>query len=49
MEGAWGRCAHAYIGAWEESGTIKIRITDKIHVLLKNEIPQNPKIRVHFG
>jgi hypothetical protein len=23
---AWGRCTRAYIGVWEESGRIKIRI-----------------------
>jgi hypothetical protein len=28
--GAWGRCTQTYIGMWEESGRIKIRIRDKI-------------------
>jgi hypothetical protein len=27
---AWVRCTQAYIGVWEESGRIKIRIRDKI-------------------
>jgi hypothetical protein len=27
-----GGCIQAYIGAWEESGRIKIRIRDKIRV-----------------
>jgi hypothetical protein len=33
-----GRCTRAYIGVREESGTIKIRIRDKIRIYLKNEI-----------
>jgi hypothetical protein len=27
-----GRCTQAYIGVWEESGRIKIRIRDKIRI-----------------
>jgi hypothetical protein len=27
---AWGRCTQAYIGVWEESGKVKIRVRDKI-------------------
>jgi hypothetical protein len=26
----WGRCTQAYIGVWEDSGRVKIRVRDKI-------------------
>jgi hypothetical protein len=29
---AWERCTQAYIGVWEESGRIKIRVRDKIQI-----------------
>jgi hypothetical protein len=29
---AWGRCSEAYIGVWEESGRVKIRVRDKIRI-----------------
>jgi hypothetical protein len=48
---AWRGVGEAYPSlyrGWEESGRIKIRIRDKIQVLLKNEIPQNLEIRVRF-
>jgi hypothetical protein len=28
----WGRCTQAYIGLWEESRRIKVRIRDKIQL-----------------
>jgi hypothetical protein len=49
---AWGcvREVHPsfYIGVSEESGCFRIRVRDKIRVELKNEILQNPEIRVGF-
>jgi hypothetical protein len=29
---AWGRCAQAYIGVWEESRSFRIQVRDKIRV-----------------
>jgi hypothetical protein len=37
--GDMGRWTQAYIGEWDDSGWIKIRIRDKIRVWLKNENP----------